>query len=64
MLPNFVTQVRQEVLDERDAVAAALAGNAAKTLDDYRYMTGIIRGLDVSVDLLERRMRAFMEVDR
>lgn len=64
MLLNFVDQLRKDLLTEREAVANAMASNAAKTIEDYRYMAGIVRGLDVFMGLMDDRLQAFTEDDR
>lgn len=50
---ELIDVVMQKIYDEVDMLSDALSHGGAKSFEDYRYMVGVIRGLETVVDIVE-----------
>jgi hypothetical protein len=44
----------RKIYDEVDILSDALSHGGAKSYEEYRYMTGVVRGLETVVEMIEQ----------
>lgn len=59
MIYAFVSHLRERIKDEASSVADVLASGGAKSFEEYRYLTGIIHGLETVQREINDLMDAF-----
>jgi hypothetical protein len=57
MIESFVAHLRKRIGEEAESIAQALSTGGAKSFDEYRHMTGILRGLSI----LDREINDLMD---
>ena len=50
---ELVEVLMKKIYDEVDSLSDSLTHGGAKSFEDYRYMVGVIRGLETVVDIIE-----------
>lgn len=50
---DLLEVVMQKIYNEVEMLSDALSHGGAKSFEDYRYMVGVIRGLETVVDIVE-----------
>jgi hypothetical protein len=61
MLHQFVEKNLQSIKEERESLERTLIDGGIKSMEDYRYVTGVIRGLDLCASIMEQRLQAYTE---
>jgi hypothetical protein len=44
----------QKIYDEVDILTDSISHGGAKSFEEYRYMTGVVRGLETVVEMVEQ----------
>jgi hypothetical protein len=58
---DFITAYRAAIDESIARGSEAIAGGLAKSYDEYRYLVGISRGLQKSLQVLEDVLKAMQE---
>jgi predicted transcriptional regulator len=61
MIHPFKAALTIEIEDEMRQLTTDLAKNKIRSMEDYKYLVGIIRGLEVSRAIIESKFQTYVD---
>jgi hypothetical protein len=61
MIHPFKAALTTEIEDEMRQLTTDLAKNKIRSMEDYKYLVGIIRGLEVSRAIIESKFQTYVD---
>jgi hypothetical protein len=61
MIAHFVKTVMNDLKDETQAVSTAITNGQAASYEQYRYMLGLLAGLEAAARIIDQRHHVYEE---